>query len=369
MRERIKKIFSSRIFISVSGAIITYFILGIISSFAQKINLWESLFNLPVKIYHIKIPDFIILIFILIIVIWLILINKKFQGLSPKKFKEMLAENERIKKHNESLINSANNIIAVNEKLKTEIGKIGRENKAEIERAKKELLQIFKERENKINKKEKLEPHEEIIFILNLLASQPNRVLKQRNLWDKYHLKYKGRKEADFQIILNDLDNENLIHETTYGDFGEIAWIITHMGIEYFKRNRSKSKSMDEMIKEFKDIIIKAVHNANFSYYKGLYKNLEEEIVFEVTTAEGNKYIIAAHYWDPERGLISEQVEKYFNRTSKSEIPYIIATNASGLTQEALEDLEEFNKIFEEQKLFINFGSTYDEFIEIFLNL
>jgi len=121
--------------------------------------------------------------------------------------------------------------------------------------------------------------------------------------------------------------------------------------------------------KEFKEIIIKAVHNANFSHYNGLYKNLEEEIVFEVTTAKGKKYIIVAHYWDPEKGLISEQVGKYFNRTRKSEIPYIIVTNASGLTQEACEDLEEFNKIFEEKKLLVIFGSNEDEFIKEFLNL
>ena len=94
MREIIKKVFSSRIFIQVLGGILTIFIIGIINSLAEKINLWKSLLNLPVKIYHIKIPDFIILIFVLIIVIWLILINNKFQGLSPKKFKEMLAEEE-----------------------------------------------------------------------------------------------------------------------------------------------------------------------------------------------------------------------------------------------------------------------------------
>lgn len=138
------------------------------------------------------------------------------------------------------------------------------------------------------------------------------------------------------------------------------------MGTELMKSSFSVSLKND---KEFKEIIIKAVHNANFSLYKGLYKNLEEEIVFEVTTAERNKYIIAAHYWDPKRGLISKQVEKHFNRTRKSEIPYIIVTNASGLTQEAREDLEEFNKIFEEQKLFIYFGSSEDEFIKIFLTL
>lgn len=138
------------------------------------------------------------------------------------------------------------------------------------------------------------------------------------------------------------------------------------MGTELMKSSYSVSLKND---KEFKEIIIKAVHNANFSHYNGLYKNLEEKIVFEVITAKGKKYIIVAHYWDPEKGLISEQVGKYFNRTKKSEIPYIIVTNAPELTQEAREDLEEFNKKFEEQKLIIICGSNEDEFIKEFLNL
>ena len=105
-----------------------------------QFNLWKLLANIGKGIYHIKIPDFFHVILLIAIFISLVFINKKYQGLSPNKFKEMLADNERIKNHNESLIKSANNIIAVNEELKTEIEKIRRENKADIEKAKKELL-------------------------------------------------------------------------------------------------------------------------------------------------------------------------------------------------------------------------------------
>jgi len=184
MGERIKKVFSGPFFITVSGGIFAIIIGGIILSFAEKINLWESLLNLPVKIYHIKIPDFIILIFLLIIVIWLILINKKFQGLSPKKFKEMLAENERIKKHNDSIIKSANNIIMVNEELKTKIRKIRINNKAEIERAIENLLQIFSVKNIEMVQREKATE----TFANNLKRLRQYRGLTQEELAKKVGL-------------------------------------------------------------------------------------------------------------------------------------------------------------------------------------
>ena len=220
MGERIKKVFSNRIFISVSGPILTYFIVGIINSFAEKINLWESLLNLPVKIYHIKIPDFIILIFVLIIVIWLIFINKIFQGLSPKKFKEMLAENERIKKYNESLIKSANNIIAVNEELKAEIGK-----------------------ENKINKKEKLdhEPNEEIILVLKTLAGNASRYTTRGGLNVVYKKTFERKSQADFNIVLSTLDASGQIKISRPPDSDEIIH-ITNNGLAYFNKHRKQLK-------------------------------------------------------------------------------------------------------------------------------
>ena len=125
MGERKKKIFLSPFFISISGGLIAYFAGGIINAFASKINLWESLLNLPVKIYHIKIPYFFLVILIIAIFISLVFINKKFQGLSSKKIKEMLADNERITNHNKS-------IIAVNKELKTEIEKTKEEKKLEL---------------------------------------------------------------------------------------------------------------------------------------------------------------------------------------------------------------------------------------------
>lgn len=119
---------------------------------------------------------------------------------------------------------------------------------------------------------------------------------------------------------------------------------------------------------EFKDIIIKAVHNADFSSYKGLYKYLKDQISFKIEGRTGKKYIILAHYWSPERGmeLPSEQIEKYFNEAEKSKITYIITTNALGLTQRAHKVLKEFNRKFEKQKLFVISGCNKEKFIQKF---
>ena len=153
-------------------------ILGIILDHSiPQFNLWKLLANIGKGIYHFKIPDFILAILIIAIILSLILINKKFQGLSPKKFKEMKAE-----------------------------------------------------------KVKKLEPNIEIIFILDVLANQSDRTLEQRYLWDKYLLKFKEKKQSDFQIILNELENHYLIEETECGELGEICWFITTIGLTYLKK-------------------------------------------------------------------------------------------------------------------------------------
>jgi len=210
----VKKILIISAIVSLVAGII--FIIEIIS----KLKLFNVLFNL-------EIPDILLLILIIAIFISLVFINKKFQGLSPKKIKEMLADNERITNHNKSIIESVNNIIAVNKKLKTE-----------IEKTKEEFLQMLTKSKNETKDEEKLEPNDEIIFILDVLASQSDRTLEQDYLWEMYHSKFKEKRQADFQIIINDLDTNELIQETEYGEFEEIAWMILPLGIKYLKKNR-----------------------------------------------------------------------------------------------------------------------------------
>jgi len=210
----VKKILIISAIVSLVAGII--FIIEIIS----KLKLFNVLFNL-------EIPDILLLILIIAIFISLVFFNKKFQGLSPKKFKEILADNERITNHNKSIIESVNNIIAVNKKLKTE-----------IEKTKEEFLQMLTKSKNETKDEEKLEPNDEIIFILDVLASQSDRTLEQDYLWEMYHSKFKEKRQADFQIIINDLDTNELIQETEYGEFEEIAWMILPLGIKYLKKNR-----------------------------------------------------------------------------------------------------------------------------------
>ena len=50
------------------------------------------------------------IILLIVVFIYLILINKKFKGLSPEKFKEIKADNERIQRHNEKLIKTLINL-------------------------------------------------------------------------------------------------------------------------------------------------------------------------------------------------------------------------------------------------------------------
>jgi len=125
--------------------------------------------------------------------------------------------------------------------------------------------------------------------------------------------------------------------------------------------------SQIESEEEFKYMIIKAVHNAGFSHYEGIYSNLKCDILFEIKH-KGLRYVMVAHYWSPQRGanLPSEQIEKYLKKAKESEASYIIATNASGLTQEAKQVLENFNRKFLKPKLFIVMGSDQNEFVQEF---
>jgi len=175
MGERTKKSFLSRYFIKILLVLIGYLATGIINAFASKINLWESLLNLPVKIYHIKIPDFFLVILIIAIFISLVFINKKFQGWSPKKIREMLAENKE---------------------LKTKI--------------------------EKTKEKEKLELNEEHYIILEALANSEDECKPKEFLYKTFFKKKfkEGKGRTIFNLAISELKRSNLIRlETETGSF------------------------------------------------------------------------------------------------------------------------------------------------------
>ena len=134
-----------------------------------------------------------------------------------------------------------------------------------------------------------------------------------------------------------------------------------------FERMKKSSFSRIDGEKYYKQLIIDAVHQANFSHYDGLYGSLEEEIRFRIVE-KGKKFILIVHYLDPARTLNfpSEQIEKYLEESETSEVPYIIVTNASGLTQKAKQVLENFNRKLLKPKLFIVMGSDQNELVQEF---
>ena len=118
----------------------------------------------------------------------------------------------------------------------------------------------------------------------------------------------------------------------------------------------------------FKNIIIDAVHQTYFGEYLGLYRDISNEIIFEVTGREKIKYIIVAHYLSPNKGIYfpSNQLKNHFIKAENLGSPYIIVTNALELTQNAIEALNEFNKKHEKTKLFFIRGTHQTQFINKF---
>lgn len=237
-----KKFFWNAITKSVIGGIIAYLIIGAISAIAERTNLWQSLLDLPGKIYRMKIPDFILVIFIIAILISLVLMNKKFKGLSPKEFREMKADNRRMQKHNEGLIKSANNVIAVNEKLEGEIGRLKHEVsslKLEIKKeVKSDFEKLLEDFDSMVQpkKERKIEIKNEHIIILGKLADTSGSI-EFEELFNVYRINFSQKEKRDFRIIINDLEENDLIDiAETYQD-GTCFYRITREGLHILKES------------------------------------------------------------------------------------------------------------------------------------
>jgi hypothetical protein len=88
------------------------------------------------------------------------------------------------------------------------------------------------------DKAKRIEPHEEVIFILNLIASVPNRTLSLRVLEVGFMNKFKKNELSELQIVLNDLKEEGFISEIGVGEWQEIGFEIGSEGLKYLKQNR-----------------------------------------------------------------------------------------------------------------------------------
>jgi len=86
----------------------------------------------------------------------------------------------------------------------------------------------------------RIEPHEEVVFFLTLLANQINRSMAFRFIDPQYMRQFAGKERADLQILINILERNGLIEKVAMGNLGEIGYTILTRGLTYFQRNRQE---------------------------------------------------------------------------------------------------------------------------------
>jgi hypothetical protein len=88
----------------------------------------------------------------------------------------------------------------------------------------------------------RIEPHKEIMFILELLANQQNKSMAKTALSHYYLKNFSNKKVIDFNILWNRLETGDLIIEyrgsTGYGSSD--IYFITDEGLEYLRTFRNK---------------------------------------------------------------------------------------------------------------------------------
>jgi hypothetical protein len=209
----------SKWFLGVLGA---YLVSAIIKSITSNLNLWESIKKIADFLFQVEIGLLALILILFILVYSLNEKNKKLADqlkneLSDKNIKEILADNKRFIKLLDELRDKTNRIIKINETLRSE----------------NEVLSHLK-----ISLKN-LEPKDEVLFILEILANIPNKTEKLGNLRVLYRQKFK-KEMSDLQIILNELEHLGFIEETECGEFGEICYSILSKGLQFLKHNRKR---------------------------------------------------------------------------------------------------------------------------------
>ncbi len=91
-----------------------------------KWKLWKSIGDFLCPIFKLKLPDFLLLILIVVILAWLIYLSIKFRGFSNKNMKEILSDNKRFIEINEELKVKANEIISTNKSQMSKINSFNR---------------------------------------------------------------------------------------------------------------------------------------------------------------------------------------------------------------------------------------------------
>ncbi len=204
-------------FLGAAGA---YFIGAAIKSLSSNMNIWEATKSIAHFLFKAEVG---LLLLILILFKMLYSLNMRHRNfsnkltteLSNKNIKDILADNKRLFAYSTELQNKVNELIGINQTLRN---------------ASEELKHLKISAEN-------LESKDEVFFILETLANEPNKTEKLSLLKDLYIRDFK-KKMSDLQIILNELETLDFIYETESGEFGEICYTIISKGFQYLKENK-----------------------------------------------------------------------------------------------------------------------------------
>ena len=187
--------------------------------FVIKTGLSKLLFD---TIKELSFSDVIILLILFSVAgiyIWVFFINKKVNSLSKENIREVLNKNKDLIRINDELRKTCNKILKNQE----------------------EILKENEELKSKVEKIESTEPDPEVFLILETLAGIPDKSLEQAMLWNNHYKRvFEGKEQSDFQIILNELKDKNLIRELKGGEWNETWFEITGEGLKYLKVLKEK---------------------------------------------------------------------------------------------------------------------------------
>lgn len=165
-----------------------------------------SVFKFVFNLLSTQIPNWVFRFLLIILLGWLFFITMKlFKSLKISPVSE-----EEFGKHKEA-----------NNKIKEEI--------------KNEIWPQIRELSNRYKEYEKLEPNEEICFILKLIANETEEEMLKSKVRAQYLHKFDDRNTADFNIVWNLLSIKNFIIDTTGygGSYEEMPFKITNGGLQY----------------------------------------------------------------------------------------------------------------------------------------
>lgn len=223
-----------KLLIWLIGVFGTYFIWAFLDSIIKKENLFNALIKkLPYKIYHVKIPDFFVLIFFIIVFIFLFVIYKRPKEISgfkeKRKSKDFYFKNGAYWKRQKNGKPEGPFCPGCFDSKYTPIHMVPTTDSPHFRcTACKAVVKV----------KPKIESNEEYLFILDKIASHEHKSIPSDSIHKSYLIQFKNKKPSDLTILLNDLEKKCFfINEVRYPTAG-IYYEITEDGLDYLKENK-----------------------------------------------------------------------------------------------------------------------------------